>query len=160
MTLFTDEWALIGTIDPDQYAVASPNAATLGDAIDMSDYDQVAFILMTGNFARNVVTSPIGAQPTLDFKIVQATTSAGTYKDVTSASATQLTASPTDDDKQAIIIVNQNDLDMDNNYRYVKPSVTLGGSGDVDFAIHAFGRAKHRPASDSDLSSVDEIVNV
>ncbi len=153
MTLFTDEWAVIGAIDPDQVAVASPNTASLSDAVDMSDYDQVAFILSTGNFS--------AAASTLNFKVTQATTSGGTYKDVTSAAITQLTGSPTDDDKQAIIVVDQTALDMDNNYRFVKASVTPGGgAGNIDYSVVAVGRAKKRPASGSDLASVDEIVSV
>ncbi len=151
MTLFTDEWALIGTIDPDQVAVASPEVAVLSDEIDMSKSDQVAFVLLTGSLS--------AATTTLDFKIQQTDTAGGTYKDVTSAAAAQLTGSPSDDNKQVIIVVNQQDLDLANNYRYVKARVFAAGTGNVDYSVTAFGRAKKKPASDGDLGSVDEIVN-
>ena len=149
--LFTDDWALIGTIDPDQNAVASPHAELLSDEIDMSDFDQVAFVLASGNFS--------AAGGTLAFKAVQAATAGGTYKDVTSASATTMTGSPNQDDSQQIIIVKPTDLDMDNNYRYVKASLTVGGSGNIDACVMAFGRRKHGPASDGDLATVLQIVN-
>jgi len=152
MTLFTDEWALISVIDPDENTVASPpGTAVTGDAIDMSDFDQVAFVLAVGNIS--------AAGGTVDFKAEQATTSGGTYKDVTNAAATQLTGSPSDDDKQVIIIVNQEDLDMDNNFRYVRPSVLPAGTtaGTVDACVMCFGRAKHKPGTD--LTSVAEIVD-
>lgn len=150
--LFTDDWALIGTIDPDQHAVASPETALLSDAIDMSDYDQVAFVLATGNFS--------AAAGLLEFKVTQATTSAGTYKDVTGAAATDLTGSPSDDDKQVIVTVDQTALDIANDYRYVKASLKPRGSGNIDACVLCFGRAKKGPASGSDLASVDEIVSV
>lgn len=152
MTLFTDGWTLIGTIDPDAYA-SSPSTTTLTDAIDMSKYDQVAFIGLTGNLA--------AAGNTVDFSVTQATTAAGTYKAVTSASITQLTGSPSDDDKQFVVTVDQTALDMDNDYRFVKGSlVTAGGAATSDVCVVAFGRAKQKPASDSDLTSVAEIVSV
>ena len=149
--LFTDEWAIVGTIDPDQGAVASPEAELLSDEIDMSDYDQVAFILSVGAIS--------AAGGTLDFKIQQAATAGGTYKDVTNAAATQLTGSPSDNNKQVVIVVNQEDLDLDNNFRYVKARIFPGGSGNIDYSVLCLGRAKKGPASDGDLASVDEIVD-
>ena len=150
MTLFTDEWALIGAIDPDN-TTNSPATTALTDAVDMADYDQVAFVFSVGNFST--------AAGTLACTVTQAATSGGTYKAITGASATSLTGSPSDDDKQVIIIVNQEDLDIDNNYRFVKGSMAAAGTGTVDIHCVAFGRAKHKPASDADLASVDEIVD-
>lgn len=145
MNYFTDEWAVIGTIDPD----ANTAATYLTDAIDMADYDQVAFVVMNGTLAG-----------TMDFKVTQATTSGGTYKDVTGAAITQIADSPvtTQSDSQQIVTVDQTALDMDNDYRYVKGSLTCGATNDS--AVIAIGRAKKKPASDSDLASVSEIVNV
>ena len=151
-TLFTDQWAVIGAIDPDEH-VSSPTTVALTDAIDMALYDQVAFIVQTGNI--------VSAAGTVAFSVTQATTAAGTYKAVTSAAITTLTGSPTMDDKQAIVTVNQTALDMDNNYRFLKGSLTVGGStGASDASVVALGRAKHAPASDGDLASVAEIVSV
>lgn len=152
MTLFTDEWALIATIDP-QTVVSSPSTETLSDEIDMTSYDQVAFVFNVGAMA--------AAGDTVNCKAVQAATAGGTYKDVTGAAATELTGSPSDANKQVIVIVDQTALDMDNNYRYVKGSVTTaGGTTGSAICVTAYGRAKHKPASDADLASVDEIVNV
>ena len=132
-TLFTDEWSLIGTIDPDK-VVSSPASNQLTDAIDMADYDQVAFVFAFGNMD--------GAADTV-------------------TCSTALTGSPNQDDSQVIITVDEHALDMDNDYRYVKGQVALaGGTTGTDITVMAFGRAKHKPASDADLSSVAEIVNV
>ena len=151
-TLFTDEWSLIGTIDPDK-VVSSPASNQLTDAIDMADYDQVAFVFAFGNMD--------GAADTVTCSVVQSDASGGTYKAVTNASATALTGSPNQDDSQVIITVDEHALDMDNDYRYVKGQVALaGGTTGTDITVMAFGRAKHKPASDADLSSVAEIVNV
>lgn len=146
--LFTDEWALIGAIDPDNNT-SSPTSSLLTDAIDMADYDQVAFIFQTGNFS--------AAGGTAIFGVSQATTSGGTYAAISALTATTLTGSPSDDDKQVIIICNATDLDMDNNYRWVKGTATISGAGTTDCSCVALGRAKKGPASNADLASVDEI---
>ena len=94
----SEQWAVLGTIDPDAYVAST----VLSDAIDMSLYDQVIAVVMAGT---------LGSSATLDAKMTQATTSGGTYKDVTGAAITQLTqASPDDSDKQALIVVDQNDI--------------------------------------------------
>ena len=147
MNLFSDEWALVGTIDPD----VNTAGTYLTDAIDMSLYDRVAFVVANGSLI---------AGGTVAFKVTQATTSGGTYKDVTSAAITGLTGSPdTGSDKQQIVIVDQTALDMDNNYRYVKGSLTIATQSQ-DGAVLALGRAKYKAASGSDLASVSEIVSV
>ncbi len=147
MTRFTDEWALIGTIDPD---VNTANTY-LTDAIDMAKYDRVAFVLMNGSLV---------AGGTVAFKVTQATTSGGTYKDVTSAAITGLTGSPdTGSDNQQIIEVDQTALDMANDYRWVKGSLVIATQSQ-DGAVIVFGRAKKKPATGNDLASLTEIVAV
>lgn len=154
-SLLSDGWAVVAIIDPDNYAT-SPVAGvtTLSDEIDMSLWSQLAAFVVVGDVANPA--------DTVDFKFTQASASGGTYKDVTSAAMTQLTGSPDDSNKQAIIEIDQTALDMDNDYRYVKGSLTTAGGGTapaVDACVVILGRAKYGPASDNDLASVAEIAN-
>lgn len=141
----SEQAAVVATIDPDAYAAG----AELSDAIDMSKFESIQAILMLGTMVTDC---------TADFKLTQATTSGGTYKDVTGKAATQLTEAGTDSDKQAVINCRREDLDIDNGYRYVKMSLTLGTAGSDAGAIALGHNASIEPASDNDLASVDEIV--
>ena len=137
--------AVVATIDPDNYTAGT----NLSDAIDMNDYSQILVIGCVGDMA---------ATATLDLKVTQATTSGGTYKDVSGAAVTQLTqASPDDSNKQVLINVDQTDLDMDNGYRYVKVSMTTATAAS-DAGVTVIGLPKTLPGSLNDLASVAEIV--
>ena len=141
----SEQAAVVATIDPDAYAAST----VLSDAIDMADFESIMAIIMAGTLVTNA---------TLDAKLTQATTSGGTYKDITGKAITQLTEAGTDSDKQAIINCRREDLDIDNGYRYVKLSLTLAtAGGDAGAAVLGFSPAV-QPASDNDLASVDEIV--
>lgn len=143
--LMSEGWAIVGVVDPDAYSAAT----TLSGAVDMSDYSQVMVVGLIGTIA---------STGKVDLKVTQATTAAGTYKDVTSKAITQLTqASPDDSDQQVIINVDQTDLDIDNDYRYVKASIT-GTTASADTAVVIMGLPKRRPASTGDLASVAEII--
>ena len=147
MTMKMSEgWAVVATIDPDVYTAA----AYLTDAIDMSYYAKVMAVVMAGT---------LGASATLDAAATQATTAAGTYKALSPAKAiTQLTQAGTDQsDLQAIINVDEHDLDLDNDYRYVKFSMTVG-TATSDAAMIVLGLPKTRPANANDLASVTEVV--
>ena len=139
--------AVVATIDPD-VTVAS---TVVSDAVDMSLFDQVLAIVMAGT---------LGASATLAAKLEQATTSGGTYKDVTGKDITTMTqASPDSSDKQALINCRAEELDINNGYRWVRLSITVAtATSDVGALVLAFG-ARYGPASDSDLASVAEIVN-
>lgn len=137
--------AVVATIDPDAYGTGEE----LSDAIDMSKIDQLLAVVMAGE---------LGASATLDAKLTQATTSGGSYKDITGKAITQLVKA-TDDDKQALINLRADELDIDNGYRWVKLSMTIGtATSDVAALLLGFGE-RYGPASDGDLASVDEIVN-
>lgn len=150
LTIGTDRWAVVAALDPDAYAAG----AHYTDAIDFSDYDQLMFVVMSGTMSGG----------TIDFKVEQATTSGGTYKDVTNASITQISVpSPVDNNAQQVINLDPTAIDMNNDYRYVRGALTLGSSspeGNTDASVLVIGRAKKKPASDVDLASVSEIVSV
>ena len=139
--------AVVATIDPDVYTANT----YLSDAIDMGKIDQIMAIVMAGT---------LGSSATVAAKLTQATTSGGVYKDITGKAITTLTqASPDASDKQALINCRADELDIDNDYRWVKLSLTVAtATSDVGALVLGFGE-RYGPASDGDLASVDEIVN-
>lgn len=148
-TLPSEIAAVLATIDPDEYAAGAQNS----DWIDLGKIDQVMAVVMAGT---------IGAGSTLDSKLTQATASDGSgEKDISGKAITQLVAA--DDDKQAVINCRADELDIANDFRFVR-LVQTGGTGSpattVDHSALLFGfGARYEPASDGDLASVDEIVN-
>lgn len=139
----SDRQAVVGVIDPDANAAATYLTA----AIDMSQWQSIQAIIMAGD---------LGSSATIDAKLTQATTSGGTYKDVTGKSITQLTQAGADDNKQAIINCRSEELDVANGYRYVKLSMTVGTATSDCGAIVLGTDARVQPGTD--LTSVDEVV--
>jgi len=140
--------AILATIDPDAYTAAT----TVTDYADMGKFESLMIILLVGTMATSA---------TLDAVVKQATDSSGTSaKNLTTSKAiTQLTQAGTDSDKQVIINVRAEDLDMTNEFDHVALSVT-GAVDASDYAVVILGmNARVMPASDNDLASVDEIVS-
>lgn len=136
--------AVVGKVDPD----VTTASTVLTEAIDMSKYHQLMAIPMAGT---------LGASATFDFKFTQATTSGGTYKDVTGAAITQLTQAGTDQsDEVAVLNLYPTDLDMDNGYRYVKGSLTIAAATS-DAAALVIGLVKEGLATDRDSADVAEV---
>lgn len=145
-SLPSEKVAIGGVIDPD----ANAAGALTSDYISMSKFESAMAIIMAGT---------LGASGTLDAKLVQATDSAGTSsKDITGKSITQLTQAGSDDDKQAIINVRAEELDVANGFDYVAITLTTATATSDSAAILLGLNPKHGPASDNDLASVDEIV--
>lgn len=146
--------AVTATIDPDAYAADDATPYT-SDWMDMGDFESALAILQAGTIAASV---------TINAKLEQATSAAGAgAKDITGKAITALVTG--DSDKQALINVRGEELDAQNNFRYVRISVTISDSASPDAASADFGAVllgfypKYGPASDNDLASVDEIVN-
>lgn len=139
--------AIMGVIDPDANAAGALSTAW----VDMKNFNQLMGIVMAGT---------LGVSATLDAKIEQATDSSGTgVKDVTGKAITQLTQAGTDSDKQAIINVRAEELDIDNGFSFARLTMTTAvATSDSGALLLGFG-ASYAPASDVDLTSVDEIVN-
>ena len=99
-----------------QIAAQSSVANLLSGAVDMKNVSRLFAVLNIG-----VIT----ATGTLDAKLTQAVTAAGTYKDVTGKAITQLTAAADSNPGKPIIIeMRASELDVVNGYRFVKLSVT------------------------------------
>ena len=140
--------AVLGTIDPDAYAASTE----VSDYVSMEKFESVMIVLLVGD---------IVATGTVDAVVKQATDSSGTgAKNLTTSKAiTQLTQAGSDSNKQVIINVRAEDLDMANSFDHVAISVTFGTAG-CDFGAVLLGcNARYAPASDNDISTVDEIVS-
>lgn len=143
-----DNAAVLATIDPDAIGAST----VVSDWVDASEFHQILAIVMAGT---------LGSSATLDAKLRQATDASGTSaKDITGAAITQLTQAGTDSDKQALISLNTDALDVANGFQYVALSMTIG-TATSDAGGLIIGLAPRvGPASDFDIDSVDEIVRV
>ena len=144
----SDRVAVVGVIDPDANA-----AGTLTTGwISMSDFQSVMAVVQAGT---------LGSNATIDAKLEQASDASGTgAKDIDGAAITQLTEAGGDDDKQAVIYCNGEDLDLKNDFSHVRLSMTIGTANSDSSAIVLGLDPRYAPASNGDLASVAEIVSV
>lgn len=142
----SDRVAVVGVIDPDVTTASTVTTSW----IDMAKFGALMAIVMAGT---------LGSSATLDAKFQQATDSSGTgAKDITGKAIAQLTQAGTDSDKQAIINLFQNELDIDNGFTHVQLSLTVGtATSDAGAIVLGFDPVKGQAAL-SDLATVDEIV--
>lgn len=138
--------AVVGVIDPDAYA-AGPYSTVY---IDMSKREGIQALLLVGTMA---------ATSTVDAKLEQATDAAGTgVKDITGKAIAQLTAAGTDSDKQAVINLRKEELDIANGFSHARLTVTVAVAASDMGAVVMSSAENYGPASDNDLASVDEII--
>lgn len=140
--LMSEEWALIGVINPSSQSAGEQLSA----AIDMANFHEVMMEVMVG---------ALGASATVDATIKQSDTSGGTYAAISGKSITQLTKAGSDDNKQ--VHVNLRSNEMTDGKRYIKASITVGTAACLT-AVEVWGRPRYSPAHLVDLSSVDEII--
>ena len=141
--LFSEDWALIGTIDPATRAAGEQ----LSDAIDMKYWEQVVAVLIIGTHS--------GAGIAFTFK--SASTSGGSYSAISGKAITAVGGSPLQSNKQWVIELRNEEVTSNNEF--VKASVTLTGSPSaMIYAVAVFGKGRTKPASDNDLASVSQIV--
>ena len=138
--------AVVGVIDPD----ANAAGALTSDYVSMGTFHSAMGVVLVGT---------MGASGTIDAKLVQATDSSGTgVKDITGKAITQLTQAGTDSDKQAIINVRAEELDVANGFNHVAIVLTTAAATSDSAAVLLGLDPRVGPASDNDLASVDEIV--
>ena len=146
-TLGSERAAVAAVIDPD----ANTAAAYTSTYVSMATFNQVMAVVQAGT---------LGSSATLDFKLVQATDSSGTgSKDITGKAITQLTQAGTDADKQAVINCRAEELDVDSDFDYVAMVMTVGTATSDCSAIMLGMTPRYAPASDNDVSTVDEIIS-
>lgn len=139
----SDRATLVGVIDPD----VSPAATYTTGWIDMALWGSLMGVIFAGT---------LGTNATVDGKFEQATSAAGAgAKDVTGKAITQLTQAGTDSDKQAILNLQGEDLDVPGGFRWARLSVTVAvATSDLGAAVFGFD-SRYAPA---DASTVDEVV--
>ena len=146
----SDRVAVVGAIKPDAHVAAAYTSGWVP----------------AKNFARFMAIfgwGTLGAGATIAGIIQQATDSSGTgAKAVTGAAITTATqaVSPADDEQQAIINLNTEDLDTANGFDYIRLSMTVGVNTSDAMAILLGLDPRYGPASDNDASTVKEIVTV
>ena len=79
-------------------------------------------------------------------------------KDITGKAITQLTQAGTDSNKQAIINLHRDELDLANSYTHVRLSHTVATATSDSAAILLGFDPRYNTASDNDAATVDEIV--
>lgn len=138
---------VIGVINPQSAAAGTYTTGW----IDMQKFFAAMAVLSVG---------ALGASATVDAKIQQATDNAGTgAKDVSGSAITQLTKAGTDDNKQAIINLRQEDLDKNNGFRFARLSVTVATAASLIGAVILGMDARYGDLTANDAASVDEIVS-
>ena len=133
---------VVGTVDP----ANKNNSTSLTDAIDMSKFSEVMFVVLTGDMDN-----------TLDFKVQEAATSGGSYSDLSGKAVTQLAAhASNNDNKQLIVSVKSEELSA--GKQFVKGSLTIGNGTTNICGVVALGVPRYAPATDDDLSDVVQVV--
>lgn len=137
---------VLGAIDPDAYAAGTYTTGWIAAAAGKS-------------FLAIVMAGDLGSSATLDAKLQQASDSSGTgAKDISGKAITQLTQAGTDDNKQALINLNADQLDINNGFTHFRLSMTVGtATSDAGGLVMGFDR-RYGPADANDASTVDEIV--
>lgn len=137
--------AVLATLDPASVAAGTVTTGWVSGA----NFERFAAIIQTGT---------MGASGTIDAKLQQATDSSGTSaKDVTNKAITQIVKA-SGDNKQAIINLRADELDMNNSFSYFRLSVTVGtATSPLSAAIVAMN-AKNYPASASNQAGVAQTI--
>lgn len=145
MNKLSEEIAVLAVIDPDAYTAGTVTS----DYVDMTKHPKVMAIVMAGT---------LGTTAGIDAAIYEATDSSGTgAQAISGKSITALTAVGTDSDKQAIINVREDELDVADDYTHVALVMTVT-TATSDAGAIIVGAANWKPANNDDLASVDEIV--
>lgn len=126
--------SVLGTIDPVSQGAGSVSTGWLSAA----NHERFMALVQTG---------VLGASATVDAKLQQATDSAGTgVKDVTSKAIAQIVKA-SGDNKQALINLRAEELDLANNFTYFRLTITVGTAASLVGASVLGGVAKNGPAS-------------
>lgn len=144
----SSRFAVVGAIDPDAYAAST----VVTGWIAAKDFHSFMAVVMAGT---------LGTNATLDAKLQQATDGSGSgAKDISGTAITQMTQAGTDkSDKQAVINLRQEQLDIANGFTHFRLSMTIA-TATSDAGGIVFGMdERYGPASDTDSAAVDQIVN-
>lgn len=143
----SDRVAVLTALDP----ISQSAAARSTGWVSMANWRTAMAVIQAG---------ALGTSATLDAKIEQATSSGGAgAKDITGKAITQLTKAGSDDNKQAIINLRQDDLDMNGGFTHVRLTLTVGTAASLTSGLLLGFDAANGWASANDATTVDEIVS-
>lgn len=141
----SEQEALLATIDPVSQGVGAVSTGW----IKADSFERYLATIQTG---------VLGTAATVDGKLEQATSAAGAgVKDVTGKAITQIVKA-TGDNKQALIDLRPNELDLNNGFVYFRLTLTVGAAASLVAASVQGGAAKEMPASASNQAAVVQIV--
>lgn len=137
---------VVASIDPDAYAASTVTTGWIA----AKNYQAFMAVVQAGD---------LGASATLDAKLQQASDGSGTgAKDITGKAITQLTQAGTDSNKQAIINLRGDELDLDNGFTHFRLSMTVAvATSDCGGIVLGVFPARG-PATSVDDTAVDEVV--
>lgn len=140
----SEKVALVATIDPDAYSAGTQTS----DWVLTENFHEFLAVVYAGI---------IVASGKIDAVLRQASSSTGgSNKAITGKSITQLTTG--DNDKQAIINLRTDELDVDGGFKWIALRMTFTTAGaDAGGTIYAL-EPRFGPANANDLASVDEII--
>jgi hypothetical protein len=142
MTTMSETFAILGAINPADLATTAASTGWL----NIENHNRIVAIIIGGALTG-----------TLDAKLEQATSSGGAgAKDVTGKAITQLAA--TADNKQAVINLRADQLDIANEFYFVRLTVTpTGGTTNLAGAVVLGGSSRYSPPA-SAASHVETIL--
>ena len=104
-------------------------------------------------------TGTMSASSTLDAKLQQAMDSSGTSaKDIMGKAITQITQAGSGSNKQAIINLRTDDLDLLNGFSYVRLSITVAAAASLTAAQVLGVNPRFAPADGNNQAAVAQIV--
>lgn len=143
----SEQAGVLACIDPDAYAAGTYTTGWVSAA----NFESLMAIVMAGD---------LGTNATVDAKLQQATSSGGAgAKDISGTSITQLTQAGTDDNKQVVINLRGDQLDVANGFSYVRLSITIATATSDGGGLLLGFNPRYAPATDNDATTVDEVVN-
>lgn len=142
MTTMSEQFAILGAINPADLATTAASTSYL----DIKNHHRIVGVVIGGALTG-----------TLDAKFEQATDTSGTaVKDVTGKAITQLAASS--DNKQAVINLRADQLDLAGGFYYVRLTLTpTGGTTNLAGAVVLGGGSRYSPPA-SAASHVETIL--
>lgn len=140
----SDIATVLTALDP-----VSQSAATVVTSwVPITDVQSILAVLAVG---------ALGTSATVDAKLRQATNSSGgSAKDITGKAITQLTKAGSDDNKQVLLNVRPDELDMANGFTHVALSITVATAACLISAMLLGFDARFQPKSHA--TTVDEVV--
>lgn len=138
-------FSVLATIDPASQAVGTVTTGW----ISASNHHTLLALVQSG---------VLGTGATLDAKLQQATDASGTgAKDVTGKAITQIVKA-TGDNKQALINLRPDDLDVTNGYAFVRLSLTVAVAASLTAAQLLGFNPRFAPGDASNQAAVAQVV--